>query len=96
MSKMFLKKIQTVHFWLTKDRPEKELNEPRLLDALCTAVPRHSVCTANGDTRSCGMTDGKLCYTVNIVVHGKVVVSVLRCQYRIQKRQLGPITVNIL
>ncbi|KAL3098954.1 hypothetical protein niasHS_000942 [Heterodera schachtii] len=71
----------TVHFWLTKDRPEKEINEPRLLDALCTAVPGHSVCTASGagGTRSCGMTEGKLCYTVNIVVHGKIFSAPREC-----------------
>uniref|UniRef100_A0A183BR59 Dolichyl-diphosphooligosaccharide--protein glycosyltransferase 48 kDa subunit n=1 Tax=Globodera pallida TaxID=36090 RepID=A0A183BR59_GLOPA len=77
----------TLHFWLTKDRPEKELHELRLLDALCTAMPQHSVChrapgsssaaaAAAGDAHRCAMPDAKLCYTSNIVVHEKVCVCV--------------------
>ncbi|KAI3414195.1 hypothetical protein GPALN_011652 [Globodera pallida] len=81
----------TLHFWLTKDRPEKELHELRLLDALCTAMPQHSVChrapgsstaaaAAAGDAHRCAMPDAKLCYTSNIVVHEKIFSAPRKCE----------------
>jgi hypothetical protein len=66
---------QTLHFWLDKDRKQRDLRELRILDALCTASPGHSLCQQPGTAptiRGCSMREGRLCTTTNIVVHEKV------------------------
>lgn len=72
-----------LHFWLDADRqPSREFRELRILDALCTAAPGHSICQAASiapTIRGCGMRDGQLCWTTNIVAHEKLFSAERKC-----------------
>ncbi|KAI1726616.1 hypothetical protein DdX_03338 [Ditylenchus destructor] len=72
------------HFWLTKDKPTRELRGLKIIEAICDEQPKHMLCNGthpegSSRPRKCsGPTE--LCYTANVMVHDSVYSMERKCE----------------
>ncbi|KAI1733078.1 hypothetical protein Ddc_01989 [Ditylenchus destructor] len=72
------------HFWLTKDKPTRELRGLKIIEAICDEQPKHELCNGthpegSSRPRKCsGPTE--LCYTANVMVHDSVYSMERKCE----------------